>query len=101
MLTCNRCNKAGATQEDIQGQCVDNQTIGCPPPREVIPGKDIVLTCREESCGRAFAFPVHNIVHHTVPQDVSCPRSPCQILVVASTQQQQAPKSNGKKKQPQ
>lgn len=84
MLRCTRCCKAGDSQEDIQSQCVDKQTIGCPDPIAVIPGKDIVMTCRLEMCGRTFSFPAAMVVNHRVPTEVACiGGSPCGIVVMA------------------
>lgn len=83
MLTCPRCSKAAATVEDLQGSCMDRQTLGsCPTPRDVIPGKDIVLACRKDGCGKQFALPATSLLHRTIPQEISCMASPCGIVVV-------------------
>lgn len=98
MKTCPRCCRAGETQEDIQGGCVDKQTIGCPNPREVIPGKDIVIQCREEACGKVVALPASSLMHRTIPHEIQCMRSPCGAIALASRPvTKETPKRGAKK----
>lgn len=82
MLTCPRCCRAGETQEEIQAGCIDKQTIGCPSPREVIPGKDLVLKCRDEVCGKMVAMSAASVMHRTIPPEIACGRHPCQAVVM-------------------
>lgn len=49
------CYKAGP---DL-GDCAE-QTIGCPPPREVEPGKHIVIRCTK--CDITLAIPVAELM---------------------------------------
>lgn len=85
MLRCPRCCKAGETAEEIRGSCVDAQTLGCPTAVAVVSGKDILLVCRDELCGKHLSFPAERIVHRAVPVEVSCMRSPCLLMVVNPT----------------
>jgi hypothetical protein len=95
MFRCPRCCKAGDKLADVQEGCVDAQTIGCPPPVGVFSGKDIVLTCRLEDCGKQFAFPASDVTMRKIPQDISCPRTPCAILSVAAPTEE--PKGRGQR----
>lgn len=82
MLRCLRCTRAGDTTDDIRASCGDAVAgiIPCPTPVEVIPGRDIVLTCRKAECGKVFAFPATRIVQHQIPPDVSCTFTSCEIV---------------------
>jgi len=82
MKRCERCCRAGDSQEDIQGGCVDKQTIGCPTPVPVVPGKDIVLACRAEPCGKVVSFPAARVMSRSVPTEVSCMFAPCAIATI-------------------
>lgn len=87
MITCPRCSRAAPTQEELQGRCVDKQTIGCPNAREVVPGKDIILACRADACDKTFAIPAVSLLRMTegrrsIPTEVSCMRTPCEVVVL-------------------
>lgn len=95
MFRCPRCCKAGESQAEIQSTCVDGQTIGCPNSVAVTPGKDIVLSCRNDLCGRQFSFPADRILAHVIPLEVACMgASPCGIMVVNPVRESQ--KTKGK-----
>lgn len=84
MLRCTRCCKAGPDTAAIRSQCVD-ASIGimpCPEPILVTPGRDIVLKCRKEDCGRSYSFPANRVTQKLVPNDVSCPFTHCEISSV-------------------
>lgn len=83
MLRCPRCCRAGESQEEIQERCPDKGIMGCPDPLEVTPGRDVVLLCRREMCGKIFSFPAKLIPGRGIPAEVSCMFSPCEIMVVA------------------
>lgn len=85
MIRCPRCSRAGDSQEDLQGTCIDKQVIDCPPPLPVLPGRDVVLVCRDAMCGKVFSFRADAILSKTVPPEVSCPRAICAIQVAAPT----------------
>lgn len=78
MLRCARCSRADNT--DPRLGCIDNQTIGCPVPLPVVPGKDIVLICRKEQCGKQFSLPAASLMRRTIPSGISCQLHPCEIL---------------------
>lgn len=81
LLRCPRCAKA--TSEGVPSdRCIDKQTIGCPAPVAVLPGKDVLLQCRTEGCDKMFALPVSAVVSRRIPVEVHCERSPCGILSV-------------------
>lgn len=81
MLVCPRCSRAGNSKEDVQTGCVDKQTIGCPTPRDVVTGKDIVIQCRDELCGKLVAVAASSVMHRTIPTEISCMRTPCSAMV--------------------
>lgn len=83
MMTCPRCSRADTSQEVLQSRCVDKQTIGCPNSREIVPGKDIIITCRADACDKQFAVPVASILNRrSLPPEVSCMRTPCEAVVL-------------------
>lgn len=84
MLTCPRCSRAGDSLETIRSTCADASAgiIPCPAPREVVPGRDVVLMCRKDECGRVYAFPADRIPVKQIPADVTCPFSSCEIVAI-------------------